>query len=175
MIVVCSLQLSSQEQIHTLILTIDSNHEETTMIARKLILMIVVALGAASCSSEDTELEQNARAYTAAHPHPFDLTATDSSLLAKYIRHDTLRDYHITIWKPDAEGVLDHVRPSDSLDHPILIPDMTYEWNFDVLGLDSLTEGCTIVFADGSTTDSVFSLIWKYTDDDFEPLLMSNE
>lgn len=170
--IVCSLPLFSPGRIRIFLLTVDHNHEGTMMRTRKLILMIVVALGAASCTSEDAEVAQSAKEFTTAHPHPFDLTATDSSLVGKYTRRDTLRDYHITIWKPDADGVLvDYVRPSDSIDYPMLIPDMTYEWNFDVIGLDSLMDGCTIVFADGATVDAEFSLIWKYRDGDFEPLL----
>jgi len=133
---------------------------------------LATLIGALSCAPGDAEKTKRAKEYLTAHPHPFTLQLTDSSIAAAYVWKDTLREYSISLWIPEEDGILRQWYPQDEFTFPPLVKDTTWEWPFAALGLDSLPEDTHINFGrPGSTTE--FGYAWVYNHGRLIPVLIS--
>jgi hypothetical protein len=133
--------------------------------------MVISFFGMLSCSSHESESERRAKEFAAMHPHPFELTATDSSIIGRYVWEDTLREYSIGSWTPGEDGILRLGKTHGSFVPVRLVPGGVYAWPFDALGLERLTDGCTIHFGHPGL-DSEFGYAWEYDGGKFNPIFI---
>jgi hypothetical protein len=133
--------------------------------------MLIVCCGMLSCSPHDSDVDRRAREFAAEHPHPFELTATDSSIIGRYVWEDTLREYSMGACTPNEDGILQLGNARGSFVPAGLVRGGVCEWPFDALGLERLTDGCTIHFG-RSGPETEFGYAWKYEGGEFDPIFI---
>lgn len=138
---------------------------------RVSMLMLIVCCGMLSCSPHDSETERRAREFAAEHPHPFELSATDSSIIGRYVWEDTLREFRMGVTTPNADGILQLGKTPESLMPVVLVRGGVCEWPFEAFGLERLTDGCTIHFG-RSGPETEFGYAWKYHGRKFDPIFI---
>jgi hypothetical protein len=127
---------------------------------------VIVLMGMLSCSSRDTDRDTAAQEYLATHPHPFELRATDSSIIAKNLWEDTLMEYSLNIWRLDEEGI---PYVPDATIFPPLVRGGDSEWTFSSLGVDKLMNEDRLQFHYPSDTAHEFGIGWEYVEGTFKP------
>lgn len=141
------------------------------MKSRAVNFVLIVCCGMLSCSPHDSEADRRAKDFASTHPHPFELTATDSSIIGRYVWEDTLREYSMGCSMPNENGVHE-LLPSQGNPVPVpLVHGGVYEWTFDALGLQRLTDGRIIHFG-RSAPETEFGYAWKYDGGKFDPIFI---
>jgi hypothetical protein len=134
----------------------------------RIILIIIVSLSA--CSSRNEEVAR----YAKKHPPPFELRATDSSIIAKYMWKDTLSDYYLAVTLEGTDGSTTYITPRRGIVFPPALPRKDVEFLFDDLGIRKKSVTYGIWFLSDAHAQDEYGYKWIFADGKFEPVLFEN-
>ncbi|MFZ1728943.1 MAG: hypothetical protein WBQ23_03515 [Bacteroidota bacterium] len=134
------------------------------------IVVLLVAGCLLACSSRDEEVAR----YAKLHPPPFELRATDSSIMAKYMWKDTLADYYLAVTLEDADGGISYITPRRGIVFPPAIPQEEVEFLFADLGIRKKNVTYGIWFLSDTHARDEYGYKWMFADGKFDPVLFKN-
>ena len=136
-----------------------------------LLIMGAVALaGLSACSSPDEEAARLLKQ----HPPPFEMRATDSSIMGTYVWKDTLADYYLAVTMEDAEAGISFIAPRRGIVFPAAVPGKDVEFLFRDLGIREKDVTYGIWFLSDTHAGDEYGYKWMFSGGEFEPVLFKN-
>lgn len=135
-------------------------------LAPHLLLGIALAVMMAACSTPDKEAYRDANQ----HPHPFEMRATDSSIIATYMWKDTCDDYFLAVTMDDADGGTKFITPSKEIVFPPVSSGKEAEFLFRDLRMSDPQVTYGIWFLSDKHKGDEYGFKWLFTDGAFEPV-----
>ncbi len=123
-----------------------------------------------SCSGRDDDSARLA----AEHPPPFEMRATDSSIVGKYVWEDTLSDYYLAVTMEGDEGDTRFIAPRSGIAFPVAVPNREVEFLFRDLGIRQTDVPYGIWFLSDTHAGDEYGYKWMFSDGAFEPVIFEN-
>lgn len=127
-----------------------------------ILVGLTMLIAATGCSSENEVRDVNVVEFLDTHPYPFELHVTDSSIIGRYVRQDTLARYVLGVTYPANGDIREMAVPPDTGVFVPLRKDSVYEWAFTALGVDSFEDEYHVLFADLEDTSADYMHCWQY-------------
>ena len=132
--------------------------------------ILLVVAGMLACSTRDEDAANFARQ----HPPPFDLRATDSSIIATYMWKDPLTDYYLAVTLEDESGGITYITPRRGIVFPPAMPKQDVEFLLDDLGIRNTGSTYAVWFLSDAHAQDEYGYKWMFADGKFEPVLFKN-